>query len=329
MTEKHLSYILESISMNERILFWGRNKNYRITHLCFNELIKFVKNTQHKIVLTVVSDDHHGDPDSLEALADKNDIPWTSVSSNEVNDSVFISRIAGLHPTMCITVQFPKIFSEELINIPSRANLNMHRGWPLRGAAIDERAIINKLDTYNIILHHISTGIDTGNIIGKAGFQLKDDEDGYSLVKKADSTGLKLFANNLLQLIGKKIPEGEKQVIENTIYGSKVSISNKIDFADSSWKIERLCRAFNHPRKLGAQKEINNQKIFIMPPVKIIPESHKENPGTILFLENSSAIITTGDYKISFSKCHLEDKKTILFGQFLIENGFTTGDNLR
>jgi len=314
--------------MKDKIVFFGRNKNYNITHLCYKELIKFIRDTQHEIVMTVISDDDHGDPDTLESLAENAGVPWTSPPSNDVNDPIFVKKLTELNPTIFITVQFPKIFKSEVLNIPKRGALNIHRGWPLRGGSIDERAIYYRASQYNVILHHMTPGIDTGNIIGKVGFELSDNEDGYSLVKKADEAGRKLFVKYFLPLIGYPLPFGEKQDLEMTTYGDKGSLSNKIDFSESSDNIERICRAFHHPRKLGAFIMVMGQKIYPIPPLKVIPESSKENPGTILALTESSVVLATGDSKMALEKCHLGDKVPIHFGQFLIKKGFNVGDSL-
>lgn len=311
--------------MIEKIVFFGRNKNYKITQYCFVELLKYINKTHHEVVATVVSDDNHGAPDTLEAIAKRKCINWLSAESNDINDSAFITKLAGFKPTLFIVVQFPRIFGAQLLSLPKRGAFNIHRGWPLRGGSIDERAVYYKLPTYNVILHYLDLGIDTGNIVGKMGFQLSNREDGYSLVKKTDRIGRKVFCKYFLPLIGNFIPKGEKQNIEQTKYGVKGSISNKINLSKSSADIERLCRAFYHPRKSGALIKIMGQDIYLIPPVKIILESTHKSPGTVLSLNKSAAILATGDSRIVVSKCHIGDGKVKSFGHFLMRGGIKKG----
>ena len=314
--------------MNERIVFIGRNKNYQITQLCYQELVKYTQDTKHQAVLTVVSDDNHGSEGTLEALAENAGLSWTSVTNNDVNDPKFIQKLKKLNPTILITVQFPKIFKSDLIETPERACLNIHRGWPYRGGSIDERAIYFKLKTYNVILHHMSTGIDTGNIIGKEAIQLNDTDDGFSLVKKADEAGRKLFIESFLPILGNPIPVSETQVIGETVYGSKGSLSNVIAFTDSAANIERLCRAFHHPRKMGAAIKVKSQYIFVIPPVEIISDSTDVKPGTILSLAENKVVLATGDLMIAINKCHTGDKKPISFSEVLKGIKMGVGDCL-
>jgi len=314
--------------VSERIVFFGRNKNYDITLLCFLELVKFLQDKEHEVIIAVVSDDNHEENGTLEQSAKSASIPWTSIKDNDVNNSVFINRLAGLEPTIFIAVQFPKIFKPELLKIPRRGSFNIHRGWPLRGGSIDERAVYYNLSDYNVILHHMTPGIDTGNIIGKVGFKLSDKDNGYTLSKKADEAGKKVMVDHFLPIIGDTIPYGEKQDIGITIYDKKGSLSNVISFKETSENIERLCRAFYHPRKLGAFFNVREKEIYVIPPVKIIKVKEKKEIGTILYLRESLVNLVTGNSGISIEKCHLGDKKAIDFGRFLLKHNFKTGDVL-
>lgn len=314
--------------MAEKIVFFGRNKDYKITQLCFIELLKHIKNTPHQVVAAVVSDDHHGMTDTLEAIAQRRRIHWLSAESNDINEHVFIKKLAEFKPTLFIVVQFPQILGRGLLSLPKRGALNIHRGWPLRGGSIDERAIYNKLSNYNVILQHLNSGIDTGNIIGKIGFPLARKEDGYSLVKKADTIGRKVFSKYFLPLIGSSIPKGEKQDIKQTTYDVKGSISSRIDLSRGANDIERLCRAFYHPRKSGAYITIGGEVAYLIPPIKIISEPAYKKPGTIISLNKSAVILATDDLKILVSKCYMSDNMPESFGAFLMGKGIKAGDCL-
>jgi len=313
--------------VDERIIFFGRNANYQITHLCFRALLRCVGKSAHKLVATVVSDDHRGELYTLEEMVRQAGLPCLSAPENDVNAPPFLSKIAELKPTLLIVVQFPKIFGAELIGIPERAALNLHRGWPLRGGSIDERSIYHSLPVYYVILHHITTGIDTGNIIGKVAVSLSENDDGYSLSRKSDEAGEKLFKEIFLPLIGSEIPRGEEQVVQKTVYAAKGSLSSTIDLKDSAENIARLCRAFHHPRKLGAMLPIRGKKIYL-PYVKTILEKSAESPGTILTLKRDEVVLAVGDFKIMVDRCNGEARAPLKFSTVLSENGFKEGGNL-
>lgn len=314
--------------MDERIVFFGRNKDYKITQICFNELLKYIGPTSHQVVMAVVSDDNHNAADTLEAIAKKRGVHWLSAEYNDINHADFIAKLAKLRPTLFIVVQFPGLFKDDLLSLPERGALNLHRGWPFRGGSIDERAIYYKLPVYYVILHHLNSGIDSGNIIGKIGFRLSNKEDGYSLVQKNDKAGREVFLRYFLPLIGNPISKGEKQNIKDTVYGAKGSLSNKIDLSKSSGDIERLCRAFNHPRKSGVFLKIKGESVCLLPPIKVISAAGTGKPGTVLDLNKSSAILITGDSGIKVRKCRGNNNKVEFFGAFLIRKGIKVGDRI-
>lgn len=316
------------MKIDERIVFFGRNKNYNITLLCFKKLLNFTKNSNHSIICTVCSDDSHNEKGTLEELIKKSDIPLYYIKKNDVNKTEFINNLKKLEPTIFVTVQFPKIFSSELLSIPTRGSYNIHRGWPLRGGAIDERAIYFQQSDYSLILHRMDPGIDTGSIIGKITIKIGKKEDGFTLVTKADKAGEQLFEKSFIPLIGNKIPKGDKQNLKNTIYGSKDSLSNKIDFKKSANEIERLSRAFYHPRKIGIELKSKRIHVFLIPQVEIIDEKSIKKPGTIISLKDDCVRICVKDKIISIKNCHTGNKKSEKFGRLLIKKAYKVGDTL-
>lgn len=314
-------------SINERIIFFGRNKDYNITLLCFRELLKAIKNSNHEIVLTVVSDDNHRRRNTLEELAKRDKIPFTSILENNVNDPKFLKKIKKLNPTIFVTVQFPKIYSEKLIMIPEKCCVNLHRGWPLRGGSIDERAIYHKLNRYYVILHHITPGIDDGNIIGRKSFQLGRKENGHSLVKKCDNVGRLVFKKYLIPYLGKKIPKGRKQNKQKTTYANKGILNNEIKFTEKAESIERLSRAFFHPRKNGAVIKTSKGEIILMPPIKILNKKRIESPGKIIRCDESGVKISTMDKIISINQCIHNGKKQKA-NKIFTQLNFDVGDSI-
>lgn len=315
--------------MTERIVFFGRNRGYDLTLLCFRELLKYLKGSGHRLAAVIVSDDNHGRHNTLQEMAENNHVKWMSAKSNNVNSPYFVAMISKLKPTIFIVVQFPRIFSAGLLGIPERAAFNLHRGWPIRGGSIDERAIYCRLPVYNMALHHIDRGIDSGNIVGKIGFKLNAKEDGYSLVRKSDKTGLAVFRKYFLPIIGNKVPAGKKQDLTKTAYGAKGSISNEIDLSMSSDRIERLCRAFYHPRKSGAFIRIRGKNIYLIPPVKIISKAAQVTSGEVVSLNKTAGVLATGDSMISVTNCRINSGNVGPFGQVLIHNGIQPRDRLK
>jgi methionyl-tRNA formyltransferase len=233
--------------MDERLVFFGRNNAFNITKVCLEELLK--NKDKYSDLMVVVSDDNHDSKNSVEYLSKSNNIPVFYEPDNEVNSPYFVKKIQDFNPTKGVVVQFPKIFKKDLIDSFKGNLINLHRGWPYRGGSIDQRIIIHGLNKYNIVLHHIDEGVDTGNIINKVTFSVDSKENGYSLDNKVTEFGLKLFQGGFIPLLGGEIPKGEKQDKSKTIYGKKGCVDYQPDALTMEAKeIESLIRAFNHPR---------------------------------------------------------------------------------
>lgn len=295
----------------EKIIFFGRNKDFNITLLCYKELLRFIKkNDNLKLILTIISDDHHKEKGTLEALAKDSKLPFTFVKNNNVNNPEFVEKIKKLKPTIIITVQFPAIYKNELINTCSKACINLHKGWPLRGGATDERAIFYCFKKYYIIFHHITKGIDSGEIIFKSGFPISKNENGYTLSSKADKTGLKLFKKKFLPALKKgEIKKGKKQNLRKTFYAQKGSLENIINPNTLSAKeAERLVRAFNHPRKKHAYLKVNNKKFYIVPPTEIVSKIKikKTFNKNIFISQNNKVILRTKKGMLLIKKGYFE-----------------------
>lgn len=313
--------------LSERIVFFGRNQHFDITKICFQILVEHILKSPHRILFTVVSDDSHQDKDSLQSIAEHNGIKWMSLPNDDVNNPHFLDFIRAKNPTLFITVQFPTIFRKELLKIPKKASLNIHKGWPLRGGAVNERAIYYQLSKYNIILHHMDSGIDTGNIIAKVGFALSPKENGYSLIKKINKTGSKLFRKHFLPLLGKPIPKGTRQNIKKTIYAQKGSLSNVINFNCHAKHIERLCRSFYHPGKEGASILLKKSlKLKITPPVKIINRKTKFLPGTIISIAPGKLVVASNKSSVVFCQGYLKNNHNVDVSQVIKNYRYNIGD---
>ncbi|MEO5336320.1 MAG: hypothetical protein H7841_05440 [Magnetospirillum sp. WYHS-4] len=291
--------------MGERIVFFGRNAGYGLTLSCFRELVKATRQGPHAVAATVVSDDHHGEDGTLEDLAAGAGLPILRPSGNDVDAPEFVSQVRGLSPTLGVVVQFPRIFSPELVAALGRDVLNLHRGWPLRGGSIDERAIVQGLDRYGLILHRIAGRIDGGNILARRDFPLASDETGYSIAAKADRVATDLFVDSFLPLLGGPIPEGEVQDLARTSYGAKGCLSDRIDLDRAAGDIERLIRAFHHPRKQGAGLALRwrgQDALLRVQPPATIGDAGGSPPGTVLDIDGDAATFATGQGSLTLVK---------------------------
>ncbi len=237
----------------ERILFIGRNTRYEITTNAFLRLYERIRGTGHTIEGVVhTHEDDRDDPGSLRRLARERGIETVSFARNDINAASGGDAGRSFGATIFLVVQYPKIFDRSVISVPSKICLNVHRGWPLRGGSIDQRAIYYYQAQYFLILHEIDSGIDTGDILAREGVAIDwRTETGYSLDAKATAAVEQLIDRVFLPRLETGDFTGTRQNRSETRYENKwgpdrkVVSAREIDYGDA----ERLARALHHPRE--------------------------------------------------------------------------------
>ena len=262
--------------VEDRIVFIGRNTRYQITRDCFRFLAGKLVGSHHRMVGVVASSDE-GIP-SLDDDATALGFPVIRPEGNNINGAETIEAIRALSPTILLTVQVPAIYHRRLIGIPSRACLNVHRGWPLRGGSIDQRVIRDRFTNYNVALHYIDEGIDTGPIVGLSSFNVdRTYDDGFCLDRKAAEAGVRLMQKSFLSLLGNPMPAGEVQDKTKTAYEAKWADEKKTIRPDemSFDEVERLVRSLNHPREKGALL-VDGDEVYRVMAISRVPEQEEK-----------------------------------------------------
>ena len=310
--------------MPDRLIFFGRNHGFGITLRAFSGLLTAMRGSKHRLVHVVVSDDHHGQPETLEALADAAGLPWSAASGNDVNAPAFVAHLRSLSPTLALTVQFPQLYRPALRAVTPRGCLNVHRGWPLRGGAIDERAIVGGLETYWVVLHHVIDRIDAGPIIARRAVAISNEETGHSLAAKADAAGEALVAKDFVRLLGAPIPAGNLQELSHTQYANKGTVAPICDLRQPAAYLERLARAFHHPRKNGLQLTVGRRQVRVD---RIMCGEATGTPGTVLASGADGVTIAAGAGSLIIRNVRVESGVAPL-AQVLKEQGLMVGECL-
>ncbi len=311
--------------MRDRLLYFGRNHGFGITLRAFSRLVALLRGSSHSIVQVIVSDDHHGQPDTLESLAAAAGIPWCAAARNRVNAPEFVSRLAALNPTLTLTVQFPQLYEVPLRAVTPRGSLNVHRGWPLRGGSIDERAIVEGLSAYWVILHHVVDRIDAGPIVARRAIAISAQDTGWSLAEKADAAGEALVAEAVVPLLGLAVPAGTAQIVAQTRYANKGVIAPVCDLLRSADELDRLARAFDHPRKEGLALSIRRCLVRVN---RLAVGLSSGLPGTILASGQSGVEIAAGTGSVIIREVRRHDRKVVPLAQIIAEQKLGVGDTL-
>lgn len=142
-----------------------------------------------------------------------------------------------------IVAGFPHIFSEKLLNLPSKGVINLHAG-PLpeyRGGSPLSWQIINNEKKIGITFFKMNKYLDKGKILLKKYFKLNKNEN----ILHAQLKSNKLFSKHILTAISKLLKKDFISLnIKGTYFNQRSHKDGKIDLSKMSQKeIRNLIRA--------------------------------------------------------------------------------------
>jgi len=210
-------------------------------------------------------------PSPVKVLAEQNNIPVFTPNSIKKE----YQTVIDYKPDIIVTCAYGKIIPKELIDYPKYGCVNIHASLlpKYRGAAPIQWALLNGEEETGITLMYMDEFMDTGDIIDKVTYKIKESDDIGTLHDKLSLLGSELLDKNLDYLISGNVKR-EKQKDEAATYAPMIEREmEEIDFNDFGKNILNKIRAFS-PWPLS-KTNINGEEIKII-------KAH--------FVENSSVI---------------------------------------
>lgn len=172
--------------------------------------------------------------------------------------------IIDAKPDLIVTCAYGKIIPKVLIDYPKYGCVNIHASLlpKYRGAAPIQWALINGEEETGITLMYMDEFMDTGDIIDKVTYKIKDSDDIGTLHNELSILGGKILNDNLENLISGNINR-IKQNDEEATYAPMIEREmEELDFNDTGKNIINKIRAFS-PWPLTKTK-INNEEVKII-----------------------------------------------------------------
>ena len=245
-----------------------------------------------------------------------------------INDPSFIDMISKLSPDIIFTVFYPNIFRKPLLDLVSLNAYNLHFG-PLpryRGCFPGAWAIINGETSHGVTIHRMDLSADSGDIVSQSVVPVEGDETGFSLYKKCEQEGLKLFSTTWSQFERGKV-RSVTQNSENVIYNKRgIPFDGIINFSWTANRIDRFVRAltfppFSNPAVFRKGKRLVVDRCQVLAGTEI----KRQAPGKILGFENG-IIIQTGKGAIKLTQCRNQIGKKISLNQVIKRYNVEIGD---
>ena len=153
------------------------------------------------------------------------------------------------------------IIKDEILNICQKAAINLHPGLlpQYKGFFSTVNSIINDEKELGYTYHHITTQIDSGNILLQKKFKINQNDNAFTLYHKL----LQDAIFNLGKVLKNSTQLGEKQNGAGTYYKKILPYNGQINPLWSKKKINNFIRAMFFPPYKSAFVKIKGKKYFV------------------------------------------------------------------
>ncbi len=249
-------------------------------------------------------------PDAyLLELAKSNNL--TALTLKSVNSEESLNLLRGFKADIFVSMSFNQIFKEEILIVPPLGIINCHAGkLPFyRGRNILNWALINGESEFGITVHHVDTGIDTGDIILQRTFPISEADDYGSLLKIAHQECAPLLVEAICQIragTSKPVPQFQIDSI-GTYFPRRIEGDEKIVWNQPSLELFNFIRAISNP---GPQAQTTwNEKTVKINRSELLDNApiYKGIPGSVvgisdkgIYVKSSDSVLLLTDYSENF-----------------------------
>lgn len=179
----------------------------------------------------------------VKIIAEENNIPVFTPNSIKKE----YEEVIKYKPDIIITCAYGKIIPKVLIDYPKYGCINIHASLlpKYRGSAPIQWALLNGEKETGITLMYMDEFMDTGDIIAKSIYQIKDSDNVGTLHDILSEMGTNLLNENLENIIKQNVKR-EKQNNDEATFAPMIERDmEELNFNDEGIKIINKIRAFN------------------------------------------------------------------------------------
>ena len=160
------------------------------------------------------------------------------------------AEIAAFRPTLLLSVCYTQIFDDRLLGEVDGPALNFHPSLlpRHRGVAPLIWAIAEGDTRTGVTVHHLDTGIDTGDVVVQRSLAIHPLDTGYRLHQKTSRLMVGIGLDLLRRLAaGEALPVGEPQSGSSSEHRRSDPQLNHVDWDDGAERIRNVVRALAPP----------------------------------------------------------------------------------
>ncbi len=302
-----------------KILFMG-TPDFAVPAL--RELIK-----KHEIVCVVTKEDKERGRgrkvqfSEVKEVALEHNLPIFQPKRIKSKDS--IEFLKSFEADVFVVIAYGQILSKEILDMPKLACVNIHGSIlpAYRGPAPIHWSIINGDKKTGATIMYMNEGMDTGDIIKVADFDISDNDTLGVVYEKMSNLGAKALLE-VLDDFEKGIFNRVKQDDSLATYAPMIEREvGKIDFSKSAFEVRNLVRGLNpSPCAYFAHNDLT----FKILEADVVDGDVSKPCGSVLFFDKKSGlVINTSSGAISVKMIQKQGSKAMDIKSFLNGNAET------
>lgn len=260
---------------------------------------------------------------AVKETALEHDIPvFQPVSLKKEHE--YIEKLKEIDPDFIVVVAFGQILSEEVLNIPKYACINVHASLlpKYRGAAPINWVIVDGEKKTGVTTMLMAKGLDTGDMLLKCETDIDENMTAGQLHDILMEKGAELLIDTIEGFKNGKI-KPEKQNEEEASYVSVISKdSGEINWNNNALKIHNLIRGFNPWPSAYTHYE---DKVMKIHESKVIDTDFKGTPGLVTDVSKEGIKVETGEGKLLITLVQFPGKKIMSVKDYIAGNTIEKG----
>ncbi|MFN8370471.1 MAG: methionyl-tRNA formyltransferase [Bacteriovoracaceae bacterium] len=265
---------------------------------------------QGKIELVISTPGTSTDGISFETFCKKNSLkyfPTTNINSEEA-----LKVVGEAEPDLLLLAGFGQILKKDILTIPKNISINLHGGLlpDYKGSSPLNWAIINGEKKFGVSIIEVDTGIDTGDVLEEAFFDIGENE---TIIDVRDKV-LDIFPRLLISFL-KKLEIGKFERRKHSKQDGCYYPVRKPDDGLIQWEfmtadqVHNLVRALQPPYPM-AFTHFGNEKVYIVK-TKKLDFSVKGIPGRVCLKRKSGIIVMCKDRALLIETVQCENGKVL------------------
>lgn len=213
----------------------------------------------------------------------------------KVRETEAVEKLKEYNADIIVVVAFGQILPESILNMPKYGCVNVHGSLlpKYRGAAPIQWSVINGDKETGVTTMYMEKGLDTGDMLLKASFEITEDDTYGSVHDKMCVLGADVLKETLVKIENGTI-EREKQNDSLSNYAPMISKdTGHIDWNKTSDEIINLIRGLDPVP--AAWTVYNGEVLKIWKAVKYYSDNESGKCGEISYITKKGFAVKTGD----------------------------------